>query len=410
MNIIFLGGLFPDTTEKEFLENSKNYFQAAANKLQWNLIEGLEAVTGKTADIVTVPFLGDFPKNYKKCFIEGNLFYRSGKKNYSVGFCNLKIFNIISKYYKARSALMSVVCDKNKDEKTIIVIYGVFPYLMFSALWAKKYNKNIELCLIVPDLPRMMGGDENKVSIKLYNFVNDYFVNLALGKINYFVLLSKFMKDKLNIGDRPWCVVEGISNLINEDCRASNGARFVVLYSGTLARRYGIGDLLKAFVQIKGSNFELWICGSGDGVDDVIDYVKLDSRIKFYGQVSSDDVFALQKNSSLLINPRRSDGEYTKYSFPSKTIEYFSSGIATIMNRLPGIPDEYFSHCIIPVTEDVDGLRDAIVKAKNMSSDELELIGRRAREFIIKEKNSKKQCQKIINLIMRDEKNSDIEQ
>ena len=41
------------------------------------------------------------------------------------------------------------------------------------------------------------------------------------------------------------------------------------------------------------------------------------------------------------MNPRSADAEYTKYSFPSKTIEYLATGVPVVMNRLPGIPEEY---------------------------------------------------------------------
>ena len=62
------------------------------------------------------------------------------------------------------------------------------------------------------------------------------------------------------------------------------------------------------------------------------------------GQVSLNEARALQKTADVLVNPRLNEGEYTKYSFPSKTMEYLSTGRPVVCYKLDGIPDEYDKH------------------------------------------------------------------
>src|SRR5690606_28854588 len=97
-----------------------------------------------------------------------------------------------------------------------------------------------------------------------------------------------------------------------------------ILYTGTLAKRYGIVHLLEAFALIKDQDYRLWICGDGDARDEVNEKVRMDPRITYFSQISRERVLKFQKKATVLVNPRKSEGEFTKYSFPSKTMEYLA--------------------------------------------------------------------------------------
>ena len=114
------------------------------------------------------------------------------------------------------------------------------------------------------------------------------------------------------------------------------------------------------------------------------------------GTVSIEKCHSLQEKAYLLINPRRSVEEYTKYSFPSKTLEYMSSGRPVLSYRLPGIPKDYEEY--LYYIDDFDSLSDAINNIMNLSFEELELKGKKAKEFVMKEKNAKNQTKKIKNM------------
>lgn len=408
MNILFVGGLFPKEKENEFLLKSKNGFQSAANVLQWALVDGFEKNHVKSVSIVTVPFLGDFPRDYRDIKVCGGVFSHSvDASDVSVPFCNLKFLNVLSKYVHLRRVLTkylrSFYCSKEED--LYVVVYGMFAYHLTAVVGViKRFNrlgKKIKVCLIVPDLPDMMGGDGSRFHIRLYNFINDFFLKRAIAAVDGFVFLTPHMVERVDVCERPWCVVEGVVHGSPVTEGSVELSKFRILYTGTLALRYGIRDLISAFKGIKGDHYELIICGGGEGDSLIRDAAKQDHRIQFLGQLPRVEVLALQMEADVLVNPRASDGEYTRYSFPSKIMEYYASGTPVIMHRLPGIPAEYFDYCFVPSDESVEGLRQAIIDVSASGRAHLREVGRRAREFVLSSKSDVVQCRKIIEMLKK---------
>lgn len=403
MRYIFLGGFFPKDTESFLLSRCIDNFQIAANALQWKFIEGIEALIEKPISLLTLPFVGDFPRHYRDWNVPGCEFsHRHEACDLSIGYFNLMLLNHFSKYFQGKRGVTNLLSRIARNEDVCIVVYGAFPYLILPLLAIKSRYTNTRVCLIVPDLPDMMGGDNSRLFVKIFIWLNSIAFTRSLKAVDCFVFLSKFMAERLPVGNRSWCVVEGIADSsIKMTITNINDSCFTIFYSGTLAKRYGICELLESFKRIKGSHYRLWICGVGDGVIDVREAASTDKRVTYFGQLPNEDVLRLQTEATLLINPRTSLGEYTKYSFPSKIIEYFSSGTPCIMHRLPGVPDEYYDYCIVPRSEDVEGNLNAILDAERLGRDRLREIGQRAHDFIKLNKSAHRQCLKIVSMVER---------
>ena len=67
-------------------------------------------------------------------------------------------------------------------------------------------------------------------------------------------------------------------------------------------------------------------------VEKIIACSKKDNRIVFKGMVPNKIVVEDQLKATLLVNPRPSIGEFTRYSFPSKNMEYMVSGTPMVYN------------------------------------------------------------------------------
>jgi len=400
MNIVFLCGLFPNEIRKSIERKSKGPIQYAADALQWSIVKGLDLHVNNI-NIVNLLYIGSYPFRYKDIYIKTSEFsHINGANDVNVGFSNITIYKFYSRYINAKKRLN--IWSKNCKNNKVILIYAIHTPFIRAAIEIKEKVNNVKICLIVPDLPKFMGGDNNFL-YKIMRKYQDYLLKQYLNEIDAFVLLSKHMVEPLSIGSRPWICVEGIydNTLVPNIQSAKPLNKKIILYSGMLASHYGILNLMDAFSMIRDTHYSLWICGDGDAKDEIKRRMNSDSRIKFYGQVPREKVLSFQKEATVLVNPRTSEGEFTKYSFPSKIMEYFASGTPTIMHKLPGIPEDYFNYCFVADREDAVGLYNTITKVCEMNQMELEVIGRKAQNFILENKNIKKQAGKIFEMIKK---------
>lgn len=395
MNIIFLGSVYPVDREEEITKYSKNWVDNAANNFQSALLNGLDNYY-PNLNVITLPSILTYPFNYRKIkFDESTFSHKLNSKDYCVGFINIPLLRHISRYLNALKKLKEII---RNDEETIIIIYAIHSPFLKAVYELKKQNYKLKACLIVPDLPQYMSDIKNPI-YKVLKSADAILIKKYIREIDSFVLLSDNMANAIPVGNKPWTRIEGIfsGNIINT--QYDHKDLKIILYSGTLSRRFGIANLLDAFCSIDNSNYRLWICGEGDYMQKIIDKSKIDNRIKFWGQISFKEVMKLQRQSTVLVNPRTSEGEFTKYSFPSKTMEYLASGTPCIMHRLPGIPSEYFDYVFVAEKEDSEGLKKTIIEVCSKDTLELKKNGERASEFIFKNKNPFVQVKKIYDMI-----------
>ena len=401
MKIIFLANLFPDKIKKEIELNSIGSVQYAANAFQWNFVRGLDQNNDCAIKIINAPLVGSYPFSYKKLSIKKHLFaHAQNATDTSVAFLNFAII----KHYFVRKALVRELIknvEHNQSESQTIVVYGMLPPWVLAAIKIKEKYPIIKLCLIVPDLPEYM-SDPKRIFYK----IREYFIpNLYsyISKFDSFVFMTDAMAEHFKITDKKWVTIEGMvdPNEINIQSTLQTLNKKIVMYAGTLSQRFGIVDLLDAFQQIEDPHYELWICGSGDGLKEIVSKSLLDIRIKVLGLLPREQVLELQKKATVLVNPRNSKGEYTKYSFPSKTMEYLLSGTPCIMKPLPGIPDEYYQYLFLVDNDSIVSLRNKIIEVCSFSEEKLEVIGKSAQKFVLEKKNYTFQTKKMIDMFKK---------
>lgn len=205
------------------------------------------------------------------------------------------------------------------------------------------------------------------------------------------------MNEYVNPKNQPNIVIEGIADInsnVNEFEKKYNNV-ISFMYAGGLFERYGVKSLIDAFRGLNNENVELWLFGKGD-LEEYINSLN-NPRVKFYGYRDNVFVIQKQKESTFLINPRPSSEDFTKYSFPSKLIEYLASGTPVITTRLKSIPESYWEYLIPIEEEDVDGIRNTLIQCLNMSDEECNERAYKSLNFVKNEKNCVMQASKVIN-------------
>lgn len=391
-NLLFLGGIFPDELREEIFRNSKTNVQHAADALQQSFIQGLRHYYPDLR-VLNVPFVGSYPRRYRKAWVNPCIF--SEGKGRSLGFLNVTGIKQIVIYRLLKRALLK--WGRSAEGKKVIVVYSCQLPLLKACIRARKHIENLKLCLIVPDLIQHMGGPRGLL-YRLNRERNTKAVGKCYPEIDAFVLLSEHMKTVLPVGEKPWIVIEGIYNGSFQRTETRPDKK-IVFYAGTLAERYGIKNLIHAFCRIQDPELRLVLCGSGDTEAFIKETAGKDPRIVFKGMLERKEVLRLQKEATLLVNPRPPGDEFTKYSFPSKTMEYLGSGTPALFYRLPGIPEEYYDYCYTPEDTSVEKLAEKIEEICSSDRAVLEEKGMAAQRFIRERKTPAAQCRKFAELL-----------
>ena len=282
--------------------------------------------------------------------------FREKQDEYTyVSFNNIFGYRNFSRAASLKRAIKKLVLKENKKYDLIIAYSAHEPFLE-AAVYAKKLFPNSKICFVVPDLPQYMNLDANRP--KMYDFLKRIDIkrmNRLINDVDSFVILTEPMKDMLQVGSRPYIVVEGIIDSLPKAYSEINQATSdikTVVYTGKMNMAFGIKELVDSFMEIEGENYRLVLCGDGDAKEYVLQKAKEDKRIDYRGQVSPDEAKKVVENASVLVNPRPNDSEYTKYSFPSKNIEYLMSGKPVVAYMLDGMPYVY-SDFIYPVNNEI---------------------------------------------------------
>lgn len=403
MKYIFLSCFLPDPIYPDIVKNSKGSVSNAADALQKSFVEGLSENLDNLS-IINFPSIGMWPKSYRQLnFKQYEFEYLTYNKKKiacrNPPFLNLYMYSrhdIYRKMYKE----IGLIIDES-SEIVCVFVYAIMPWTMKACYKLKqKYGDRIKFVLIVPDLPEYQGERMHYIQeILLKKRLRDY--QTYYMAFDGYILLTEYINERLPIGSKPWIVIEGIFNY-NDDHKAENKKykrEKTIFYSGTLDRRYGITNLVDAFLKTSNLDYRLVLCGAGNQAEYIKSKSKIDRRIIFCGQLPRIEVLKKQREATLLVNPRTPEGEFTKYSFPSKTIEYLTSGVPTLLYRLPGIGDEYYEHCFSISELGVDVLHNKLEEILNMDESDLSKIGEEARMFIYNQKNPYKQCEKVLGLI-----------
>lgn len=390
--MLFLGLLFDRSEEQLIVSKSRGCpLQNQVNTFQWNCIDGFYENGVQDLHIINALPVGVYPKRYTDMIIPSKEWKYNGGDHFQIGSFNLPLLKQWGRYRKCKKIL------KASDDKNILIYSPYQPFLKA----IKKLDKSYSVTLIVPDLPEYYDYASTGRLRKMLRSINNRSIKKCMGRVDRFVLLTEDMKLPLEVGERPYTVVEGVcAAKPSEYARQSFPDKKAILYAGSLNKQFGIDVLVQAFEQITDENYELWLCGGGDYVENIKEISKRDGRIKFFGFVTKDKVLELQSQATVLVNPRQNIGEYTKYSFPSKTMEYLLSGVPTVAYKLDGIPAEYDEYFCYVEENTLLSLAQTLKKVCDDKSGHYETVARKAVEFVTKQKNPKVQAKKIMDIAL----------
>ena len=240
--------------------DSKDGLQNQINSYQWACIDGLRQnlAEGERLDILNALPVGIFPTKYRRLWLPS----RRGGSFAELGSLNLPFFKQRARRRKAARAM--VAWAKENPENRHILVYTLYLPYMQAVAKAKKRFGDLKASVIVTDLPNEMGISSGRRGLmkRLEYAMGDKRIRLC-GAFDGFVLLTEPMAEALPIQGKPRMVLRLIlppKQVAGEgDQEVQAESLPVALYTGTLNRELGIGELLEAFQELP--QCRLWLCG-----------------------------------------------------------------------------------------------------------------------------------------------------
>lgn len=375
-NVIYVTSVLPEMRENQMIEKNANKASIQAFKYHRLLCEGLSQ-NNVNVTVITYNKYNQsigITDGFEECVGAVKYHYIVPRSKGKMAYAEL--------FYKTyRESIKHIKSD------TVIICDVLNSTISYAALCAAR-KTSIESVAIVTDFP-----SDSKKSI------NGRLSWRVIHKCSKWVLLTEQMYDYLGKTKKA-AILEGHvdrsmgarDNLLNEKDYPRK-----CIYAGSLKKKYGILKLIDAFKMADLENVELHIYGAGE-IEEELRTID-NAHIIYHGVVPNSQVVDDEIHATLLINPRPTDGEYTKYSFPSKNLEYMVSGTPLLTTKLAGMPREYYEYVYLFEDESVAGMANTLRDVLSKTNYELHKKGTEAKLFALANKSNVAQAKKILTLL-----------
>lgn len=404
MNILYVSSYLDQKYFKKIYDEAKVKPIQNIQKFNHLFVEGMK----QNQNIENITVLSSATVNRD---ISDKLFWKGKNfKDNKVSFKYLPFINLkfIKQICIALFSIFYIIfwCIKNNRENSFLISDGFYPIVStIASVICKLFG--IKVITLYTDLNKFDVNDitkkksfVRKIIKSIINF-GDY-INIKL--TDEFILLTEQMTEVVNKNNKPYIVMEGLVDKSFKIKQNSEIKKKAIMYAGGLYERYGVKLLIDAFLEWNKKDYELWLCGNGD----LIEYINSlnNPQIKYFGSLPNEKVIKLEQGCMLLVNPRYTNEEYTKYSFPSKNMEYMLSGTPILTTILPGMPKEYYDYVYLIEEETKEGIIEQFNKIFCQKKSDLIEFGKKAQDFVLKKKNNKFQLERIINFIINNKEKS----
>lgn len=312
---------------------------------------------------------------------------------------NFPILRNLFASYQVKKELKRFL-DKNKNEMVFVLTDGLFYEFSKACNYIHKLKKKVYT--IVTDIPSYVSNMGKKTNLKgkMLNLYGRMTNDIISKKYDGYVFLTEQLNDFFNKNKKPYTIVEGLLGNYRYPSKEIkiDSSLPIVLYGGKLNKEFGVLSLAKASrylhdvctIEIYGSN--------GDCDDELCQLENENQNLHVNGIIPLNELLKKETMADLLINPRPNGQYFTKYSFPSKTLEYMSSGTPVLMYKLEGIPSEYDEFLYYINGTKAEDIAKSIKEILNIEKEKLREKGFNAQKFVRENKNAKVQVRKIMEM------------
>jgi glycosyltransferase involved in cell wall biosynthesis len=395
LRILFVGGVLE---ESECAANP--VCNTAGNKFQQNFIASLGAAAGSAIDVISYMPAAMFPKGKQILYRAGWRRLKAGQEASYIRYMNLPL---LKQTTQALSILAGVLAWqwKHRTARRVVILYNVFAPHALPVLAARMLAGGRAI-VVIADTPHDFYGFAG-----LWGLLEriDMFTQIrSIGRFDGQISLTEMIVTDF-APNVPALVLEGgvDEDEVRADAEAvdKNEGLRVILFSGTLNEINGTRLMLDAFALIDDPRYRLRVFGRGPLEDLVAEAARRDPRIEHRGFQPNREIMREQRRATVLLNPRPSHQRITRYTFPSKVLEYMLSARPVITTSLPGIPSDYSGHLYLATDETPRGLAARIRDVCSRPDEELTAFGGEAKRFVLTNKTWRRQGERVFEFVSR---------
>ncbi|MBE7061003.1 MAG: glycosyltransferase [Clostridiales bacterium] len=401
MDIIYLSSSCSDKKFNELREKGITRKLPQAQKYHNLLMEGLAScIDGKLVSISAFPVNRQWTKQIKfkrEEEVYGNIHYVYDS------FINMNVLRQITRQKRAQKEIKRLY----RENKDCAIVCDVLNQSIAKA--ARKMGKKYKIPVIgiVTDVPGYMSGARRKTLSFVNRMISKFGEKRAqanVSKYDAYLLLTEQMNAVVNAKNKPYIVIEGHCdskmatrpNIIDNKTSPK-----IIMYAGGVHREFGIRRMVDAFLKANIQGWQLHIYGDGNCEKELTALSNEKENIKYFGTKPNSVIVEKQLEATLLVNPRLTDAEYVKYSFPSKTMECMVSGTPLLTTKLPGMPKEYHQYVYLFEDESEDGMCETFKSVLDKTALEYHEKGNTAKQFVLQNKSNVIQAQKLLDFISK---------
>ena len=396
MNILYLTSACAQKRFDQLVSDGKIIKMPQAQKYHHLLLEGLSNVSDSTIRVIS-----SYPvtKTSRKVF--QTEYENEHRIDYLYpGFINYPFLRQLFLFVNTIGLII-----KNSQRKETVFVCDVLNKSIFYAARIVRWIRGNKIVGIVTDVPGYTSGARAKLlpwwkraTIK----VATYLSKGSVKKCDAYLLLTEAMNGIVNPKGKPFIVIEGHSDISmkNRENRIEDKTvEKTIMYAGGTHKEFGIAMLVEAFLNLNNPDWTLHIYGDGNYEKELRRIASENKNVVYHGLRPNAEVVDSQIKAWLMVNPRITNAEYVKYSFPSKTLECMVSGTPLLTTRLAGMPKDYYPYVYLFEDETVEGFQKTLNQVFNLSAVDLHEKGKKAKEFALSQKNNVTQAGKFYSFI-----------
>ena len=352
--VLLVGQLFPDSLLPQILE--QEILPIQTQRFGVALVDALRAGFNDNVEVMSTAPLVDFPHS-RLLFAPAAKWSIDNKiRATMVPFLNLTALKHLTRFV-ATFVHVSRWILKNKNSRRVIILHGVQSCKLWGVLLAQVFASCITVPYLTDDLGLALKWERSL--LKKMRHIDVNLMKWGLERVSGIITMTPGLAEKLARG-RPALVLPTIRHSTRDastiQSHKLNGRMFNIVYTGKLTQSYGLDLLLNAFKQANRSNWRLLISGWGEMGDAIRDFALNNQQVEYLGLLSSQDLAELYQRADVFVNPKLTLTATAGLAFPSKIVEYLSTGKPVISTNLPIFDHGFRQHLIIAQSDSPEEL------------------------------------------------------